>query len=122
MDGLAAELGLVGRKLRGDGFELIAYGNRIAHPSGRLHVYLEGDGVPWITRTLIALDPTPRNPLALRLMALDPAPALYLARPCYNGTAKAPGCNPLSFTFLVFIIFSLKLFLCHILNFVNLFT
>lgn len=94
MDGLAAELGLVGHKLRGDGFELIAYGNRIAHPSGRLHVYLEGDGVPWITRTRIAIDPTPRNPLALRLMALDPAPALYLARPCYNGRAKAPGCNP----------------------------
>jgi len=88
------ELGLAGQKLRGEGFALVAYRNRVVHPSGRLHVYLEGDGVPWVTRTLVAVDPTPRNPLALRLMALDPAPALYLARPCYNGTAAAPGCSP----------------------------
>jgi hypothetical protein len=27
-------------------------------------------------------------------MALDPAPALYLGRPCYVGQAAAPECNP----------------------------
>jgi pimeloyl-ACP methyl ester carboxylesterase len=49
-----------------------------------LHVYLEGDGTPWIGG-LPARDPTPRRPLALALMASDPAPSLYLGRPCYHG-------------------------------------
>lgn len=61
---------------------------------GVLHVYLEGDGTPWVTRTRIARDPTPRTPLALRLMAMDPAPSLYLGRPCYHGLAQSPGCTP----------------------------
>ena len=94
LEAMARDMGLTEDRVRGGQFELIVYRNRDVLPSERLHVYLEGDGTPWITRTHIAPDPTPRNPLALRLMALDPAPALYLARPCYNGTARAPGCSP----------------------------
>ena len=48
-----------------------------------LHIYIEGDGRPWISPGHIARDPTPVNPLMLRLMALDPAPAIYVGRPCY---------------------------------------
>lgn len=57
----------------------------IARPApGRfLHVYLEGDGRPWRSRYQVALDPTPPQLLMLELMAQDPAPALYLGRPCY---------------------------------------
>lgn len=60
---------------------------------GTLHVYLAGDGTPWITRTRISTDPTPRNPVALRLMLLDPSPSLFLGRPCYHGLAGASGCD-----------------------------
>ncbi|HMM75617.1 MAG TPA: alpha/beta hydrolase [Gammaproteobacteria bacterium] len=60
----------------------------------RVHVYLEGDGRPFATRHLPAGDPTPRRRLARELMALDPAPSIYLARPCYEGLAQAPGCAP----------------------------
>ncbi|CAL1241117.1 protein of unknown function [Candidatus Methylocalor cossyra] len=42
-----------------------------------LHVYLEGDGRPWQTRWHIAEDPTPREPVMLRLMARDHQAALY---------------------------------------------
>ncbi|MCG6860725.1 MAG: alpha/beta fold hydrolase [Chromatiaceae bacterium] len=94
LDNMALDMGLTAQWLRGEEFELRAYSNRIRHPVGQLHVYLEGDGTPWITRTRVALDPTTRDPLALRLMALDPYPALYLARPCYNGTSRATACNP----------------------------
>lgn len=66
--------------------------------STTLHVYLEGDGTPWATRWQIAADPTPRQPVMLRLMALDPAPALYLGRPCYYGHAADPGCSPALWT------------------------
>ncbi|WP_170164820.1 alpha/beta hydrolase [Thiocapsa rosea] len=59
-----------------------------------MHVYLEGDGRPWETRYRIAHDPTPRNPLALKLMVRDPAPVLYVGRPCYQGFAQAEGCRP----------------------------
>lgn len=63
-----------------------------------LHVYLEGDGTPWIHRDWIASDPTPRRPLMLRLMALDTAPSIYLGRPCYHGYASTHPCNPALWT------------------------
>lgn len=53
-----------------------------------LHVYIEGDGTPWKSRYLIASDPSPRNPLALKLMQRDSAPSIYLARPCYFNQEK----------------------------------
>lgn len=49
-----------------------------------LHIYLEGDGLPWRNRHTISKDPTPRYPLALHLMSLDPDPAYYITRPCYH--------------------------------------
>lgn len=58
-----------------------------------LHVYLEGDGSPWRYRVLRMRDPTPRQPLMLRLMSLDDQAAVYLGRPCYNGTFAESGCN-----------------------------
>ncbi len=53
------------------------------HPE-TLRVYIEGDGHAWESRTRPSADPTPRNPVALRLAMADPGsdPVLYLARPC----------------------------------------
>ncbi len=65
---------------------------RISHPSRTLHIYLDGDGTPW-RAWAPATDPTPRNPLLLRLMALDSAPSLYLGRPCYHGLSDTPPCS-----------------------------
>ncbi len=59
-----------------------------------LHVYLEGDGRPWLTRYQVASDPTGQDLLALRLMARDPVASIYLGRPCYHGLAGDPGCQP----------------------------
>jgi len=51
-----------------------------------LRVYIEGDGFAWINRNRISPDPTPRNPVALKLAAADRAvPILYVARPCQFG-------------------------------------
>lgn len=60
----------------------------------RLHVYLDGDGTPWLGPGRPAGDPTPHNPLVLRLAALDPNPILYLGRPCYAGFSASPECHP----------------------------
>jgi len=49
-----------------------------------LRVYIEGDGHAWESRTRPSTDPTPRNPVTLRLAMADPGAdtVLYLARPC----------------------------------------
>lgn len=84
------------RKIRLPGIvhEHIAFEN-LGHSGGRrLHVYLEGDGTPWLNRTRVSSDPTSREPIMLRLMALDRSPALYLGRPCYIGLSDTAACNP----------------------------
>lgn len=90
---LAARAGLEKRLLHGEPFDHVIYFNPASGSKTTLHVYLSGDGTPWITRTRIAADPTPRNPIALRLMAMDPSPSLFLGRPCYHGLAHANGCD-----------------------------
>ncbi len=49
-----------------------------------LAIYIEGDGRSYLTRTQVSPDPTPINPLALKLAILHPntQPVAYLARPC----------------------------------------
>ena len=48
-----------------------------------IKVYIEGDGLAWITRNRVSKDPTPINPLALNLMNTDSSHCkIYLARPC----------------------------------------
>lgn len=55
---------------------------RMAAPGKPLVVYIEGDGRAWLDSRTPSADPTPVNPVALRLAALDPSPNLvYLARP-----------------------------------------
>ena len=59
-----------------------------------LRVYLDGDGSPWVRGRWVARDPTPREPVALRLMLRDPGAALYLGRPCYHRVDDQPPCHP----------------------------
>lgn len=93
-DEQAAALGYRKLVVRGDGFEHVVYLKEGRAESAALHVYLESDGTPWIRKRLAAPDPTPRTPLMLELMSLDPAPALYLGRPCYHGLSGTPPCAP----------------------------
>ena len=95
IDDRAADLGYRRVVVRGEGFSHVAYiKNGRATPNSALHVYLEGDGTPWVSKRVAAADPTPRTPLMLELMFLDPAPSLYLGRPCYHGLNKAKACTP----------------------------
>ena len=93
LDELAKSHDFVRSVVRSHGYDHLVYTRNIANAKNVLHVYLEGDGSPWKYRVVTMPDPTPRDPLALRLMARDPAPAAYVGRPCYNGTSKHPGCD-----------------------------
>ena len=65
----------------------------------RLWVFLDGDGSPWIRQgTAIATDPTPRNPLGLRLAAATPGSVLYLGRPCYFAARADAACDSRQWT------------------------
>jgi len=75
-------------------FVLTAF-SRISQPRKPLRVYIEGDGVAWLSRTEPALDPTPRKATGLALAAKDLAPnVVYLARPCqFTPMAMNPRCG-----------------------------
>jgi pimeloyl-ACP methyl ester carboxylesterase len=91
-DDIAAASGFERRVVAGDPFAHLIFVKPGRSAKGDFHVYLEGDGTPWISRGRVAADPTPRQPLMLELMRLDPGPALYLGRPCYFGLMR--GCRP----------------------------
>lgn len=63
-----------------------------------LHIYLEGDGTPHTSPRTVARDPTPREPVMLHLMALDPHASVYVGRPCYWGLYADTGCAPYLWT------------------------
>lgn len=86
--------------IEGAGFRHRVYRNRasLAAATDVLHIYIEGDGRPFLEPTIVAADPTPRDPLMLRLMTLDPAPSVYVGRPCYFGLSHDRNCNPAYWT------------------------
>ena len=64
---------------------------RAEAPGQPLTVYLEGDGLAWASRTRPSTNPTPTDPVALKLAALDrSANVAYLARPCQYVPPAAP--------------------------------
>lgn len=94
---------------QGDLSNQVIAGTRYQHrvlinPAGRSHpapehwhVYIEGDGRAVDGNGRPSRDPTPRTPLLLPMVLEDPAPALYLGRPCYFHTADAH-CSPVDWT------------------------
>lgn len=71
-------------------FDLTRF-ERIHAPGQSAMVYIEGDGFPWMSHGVAALDPTPRNPVALHLATRDKSPnVIYLARPCQYSKTLDP--------------------------------
>ncbi|MSR13684.1 MAG: alpha/beta hydrolase [Gammaproteobacteria bacterium] len=89
----AMEQGLVRREIEGLGFQHAVFSRPTVAVSGELHVYLDGDGTPWLGPGQIAPDPSSRSPLVLALMARDAAPSVLVGRPCYYRTIPDPACT-----------------------------
>lgn len=80
-------------------FDLVAYVPSFQNPGKKLTIYIEGDGLAWVGRTQPSFDPTPRDPLALRLaLAHQDGNAVYLGRPCQYVDAELSGCSRLYWT------------------------
>jgi hypothetical protein len=75
--------------------QLWAYAPGTIKAAPALTLYLEGDGYAWENRVTPSQDPTPIQPVALRLALAHPTGnAAYLARPCQYVNAPAQPCAP----------------------------
>lgn len=91
---LAGARGWQGRVLTTDRLPLFSYAPDRQAAGEQLTVYIEGDGFAWLTRSQPSADPTPREPVALRLALAQPAGKIaYLARPCQYVDAERSGCS-----------------------------
>jgi len=94
---LAIEGDLESRRIDGGRFRHLVLWN--GEQGSHLRIYVEGDGRPWIYKRRVAVDPTPANPVLLRLMHDATHPAIYLGRPCYFGSATDQACDQRWWTF-----------------------
>lgn len=86
------------REIAVDGYTLTTY-QRITAANAPVRVYIEGDGLAWITSTQPSADPTPTHAIGLSLAALDPSPnVVYLARPCQFSLLQSPQCTTADWT------------------------
>jgi pimeloyl-ACP methyl ester carboxylesterase len=93
-DAIATAARMTKTPIRTQTFTLMSH-VRFGRQGDPLTVYIEGDGRAWTTRTQLSLNPTPDNPIALRLAAIDTAGNVaYLARPCqYVDLGKEKRCD-----------------------------
>lgn len=54
-------------------------------------IVIEGDGYSWVNRHTVSDDPTPKDPVGLKIASSIEEPAVYLARPCQY--VSDPMCN-----------------------------
>lgn len=67
---------------------------RLNDPAKPVHIYIEGDGRAWRNNHQPSTDPTPSNPVALKLAQLDESVnVLYIARPCQYNPDPKRGCH-----------------------------
>lgn len=73
---------------------------RISKQDSPINIYIEGDGLAWLDSRTKSMNPTPPEPIALRLAALDKADnVIYMARPCqYTGLSNGRACPDLYWT------------------------
>jgi hypothetical protein len=98
---LAAAAGWQPLHLDAGGFTLAAWAPpRPANAVETLTIYIEGDGLAWVTPSQPSPDPTPLRPLGLELALRHPeGTAVWLTRPCqYVEGAEARHCSAFYWT------------------------
>lgn len=81
-------------------FVIRGYAARDPMPGQVLSVFIEGDGLSWVRRGRPSDNPTPLEPVALKLAMEHPhLNTVYLARPCqYVAISNQQHCQPLYWT------------------------
>lgn len=95
---IAAQGSLQRTEIEAGPFRIVVFA-RLSTLDQSVRFYLEGDGKAWVTRQRISLNPTPHDPVALRLAAADTtANVVYIARPCQFTFPHRDSCNPHDWT------------------------
>ena len=90
---IASKAGFTKEYIKAGDFTLMTY-QRFNKRSDTISIYIEGDGRAWETKHRLSGDPTPSNPVALRLAAVDPADNIaYIARPGQYPLSGFPECD-----------------------------
>ena len=91
-DQLASARGWQSHQIKTREFPLTVYAPLHYSSSEELSIYIEGDGLAWISSEQPSSDPTPITPTGLQLALAQPSGnAVYLARPCqYGGATQEP--------------------------------
>jgi len=95
-DTVAQTGNLVQQKIATDNFLLTTYQRFDGTADNKqMVVYIEGDGMAWISRDQLSNNPTPVQPVALKLASVDMNKnVLYIARPCqYLWPQKMNACS-----------------------------
>lgn len=81
---LIKENNLTKRVQKTQNFNLFTIENiQVSCKAKTISIYIEGDGLSWITRNSASNNPTPIDPFAFRLMLQDKTKcSIYIARPC----------------------------------------
>lgn len=81
---LGLENGFEEQPITAGEFELFSLIHESRSPDrNTLTIYIAGDGYAFISRYRVSSNPTPRNPVALKMAVADPAASVaWLARPC----------------------------------------
>jgi len=94
VDRLAGPVQMMKREISAEPFQLTVI-ERVRNQGGNARIYIEGDGVAWVSKNQPSLDPTPRSPVALHLATRDNSPnVIYMARPCQYSKMTRPGPCP----------------------------
>ncbi|MDY0028726.1 MAG: hypothetical protein RBR86_02160 [Pseudobdellovibrionaceae bacterium] len=74
--------------------------SRITDQEHPVNIYIEGDGFAWVNKNTPSRNPTPKNPIGLKLASIDPSPnVIYLARPCqFLETGNMQSCKQQDWT------------------------
>jgi predicted esterase len=83
-DDLAARNDWVGKVVELDSFSIQTYSPKKFVSSKYLVIYFEGDGLAWLSSTRPSIDPSPLDPVGLKMALRHPGQhaIAYLARPC----------------------------------------
>ncbi len=97
---IAGHAGLETRTIATGRFNIQSYTRFSQDGEGPVHVYIGGDGRAWSGLHRISSNPTPTDPVALKLAARDPSGRVaFLARPCQFVPLEAePACAPRAWT------------------------
>ena len=76
------------------GFDFEAFVPNRPNKASEVTIYIEGDGAAWKNKYKPSDDPTPHDPIALKLALAQPSGyAMYLGRPCQFTGWGAAGCD-----------------------------